>query len=226
MSNLKYFKTENGRVIFVGKKLECFIPLRYEIHGGLTIEDTVSTIGFFDMVINGTIESGLRLAAIVEIIPTETEKINIDGQPFLKLTLYEGDIFLKHTSCVQSKRLSYILFYEMTNSGHYPKFIKYNDLATLYDYISATTGLKVDTNHAITEMVSAQLARDSADISKLYRHTPMTKDPKLAGLRSIAQVASSATGKISGAYMKQGVQSVIAGEASTQNSEIEDLLRS
>lgn len=226
MSNAKYFTQQKSKTIFSGKKLEIFIPMRYEIHDCLVIEDTIKTIGFFDMVINDTVKSGFMLAAMVEIVPSETEQVTKGNQTFLKLTLYNGDIFLSHMTYVKNSRLAYVLFYEMAHSGHYPDFIQYADTATIYDYISKITGMAFNANHAILEMIASQLARDKDDIATLYRLTPMTKKPNIMGLHSIAQVAMSATGKLGGAYMKQGIQSVIAGEVSNQNSEVEDLLRS
>lgn len=226
MSNSKYFTTVKNKKIFNGKKLEIFIPLRYEMHDGLIVEDTVKTIGFFDMTINGSIKSGFKLAALVEICPSEIEQVTKGSTSYLKLTLYKGDVFLNDLNYVRSSSLAYTLFYEMSYSGNYPEFIKYQDTVTIYDYIADTTGMTFNANHAIFEMMMSQQARDKDDISQLYRLTAMTKAAKLMGLHSIAQLATSVTGKINGSYMRQGLASSLAGEASTKNSDVEDLLRS
>jgi hypothetical protein len=226
MGNSKFFTKVKNTMVFNGKKLEIFIPTRYEMHDCLIIEDSIKTIGFFDMVINGSIKSGFKLAAIVEIEPSEIEQVTKGTQTFLKLTLYQGDTFLASTTYVENSKLTYVLFYEMTYSGNYPDFTKPEDLVTIYDYITTTTGMVFHTNHAILEMIASQLTRDSSDIATLFRHTDMNRKPKVMGLHSIAQIATSTTGKINGAWMKQGMHSVLAGDASQENSDIEDLLRS
>ncbi len=220
-----YFTKRGKSVIFTGTTLEIFIPMRYEIHGFLEVGATMKTIGFFDMVINGSIKTGYMLAAIIEIAHSKIETITVGGEQFYKLTLNKGDAFLMDTSYVQIGRVGYALFYEMTNSGHYQEFMSYERCATIYDYIARISGTTFNTNHAVFEMVHAQLFRDSKDIGKLFRNTPMTKEPARLGLRAIAQVATSVTGKISGSYAKQGVESAIAN-GGDGNSDIEDLLRS
>lgn len=224
--NSQYFKKDKGKMIFTGKTLEILIPLRYEMHDCLIIENTVKTLGFFDMTINGSIKSGFKLAAMVEITPSETEQVTKGTDTFFKLTLYKGDVFLNDIHYVKNTKLAYVLFYEMTYSGNYPSFLNHEDSVTIYDYVSSVTGMSFNANHAILEMMASQLARSSDDISKLYRLTDMSKKPKVLGLHSIAQLASSVTSKLNGAYMRQGLESSLANESAQTNSDIEDLLRS
>ena len=225
-SKLTYFKQQGKRLIFMGKLLEAYIPLRYEMHNGLSISETVKTIGYFDMDIDG-IPSGLQVGAIVELAPSDIANVTRDGESFLKLTFNKGDTFLVNTNYVRSSKIAYVLFYELTYGGHYPRFITHESLATIYDYILNDTDLKVTANHALFEMMASQLMRDSDNVSKLWRLTPGTKKPKILGLHNVVQISSSVTGKLTGAYMKQGFESALAKTAdSTQLSEIENLLRS
>jgi hypothetical protein len=224
--NSRFFTKQKDRVIFIGKTLEIYIPERFAMHNCLIVENTVKTLGLFDMVINGSIKSGYKLAAMVEICPSEIDQVTRHGAAFYKLTLYKGDVFLTSQQYVRTTKLSYVLFYEMGYSGHYPEFVSYDDHATIYDYIGEVTGLNTRTNHAIIEMIASQLARDKDDITKLYRLTDMRSAPKIMGLHSIAQIATSATSKLNGAYMRSGMESTLANEASSTNSDVEDLLRS
>lgn len=224
--NSKYFKRDKKKTIFMGSKLEIFLPMRYERAGCLSVEgDVVSTLGFFDMVIDGKIKSGNRLAAMVDIYPSEIDTVTKGTQQFQKLTLYKGDVFLGDNNYVKNKGFAYVLFNDMANLGRYFDFIETDDLMTIYDYISDTTGMQFNANHAIFEILNAQLTRDADDISVLYRHTEMRKDPTILGLHNIAQVATSTTAKIAGSYMRGGFESVMANESDNTPSEVENRLR-
>ncbi len=219
-----YFKKQKDSLIFIGDKLEIFVPKRYEIHGYLTVASTIKTIGFFDMTINGSIETGYKLAAMIEINPDTVENVTRDGDAFLKLTLNKGDVFIQELKYVEDPKIVYVLFYEMVHSGHYPNFIKYEDCASIFDYIIRTTGGNFDSSHTIWELVFMQVARSKTQISKLHRLTNMKDDPQFIGLHSIANVATSTSSKITGAYARPGLESSIAN-ASEQNSAVEDALR-
>ena len=205
--------------------MEIFIPERYGVHDFLQVDDSIITIGFFDMLINGKIKTGYRIAALVEIIPSETETVLIENRSFIKATLNKGDIFLKDTKYVQLPKIGYVLFYEMANSGNYPLYMTYEESSTVYDYIAKICGATFHTNHAIFEMVSSHLFRSSKDIRIPYRNTTMSSEPKKLGLHAIALLAESATGKIIGAYSRQGVEAALANGAPETNSQIEDILR-
>lgn len=227
MSNLNYFKTQGKKLIFTGNKLEAYVPLRFEIHNCLFVGETVKTIGFFDMVINSTIPSGLRVSALVEMAPTSVETTTIDGDSFLKLTFQPGDVFLVTTDYVRSKRLSYVLFYEMTYGGHYPKFVDNTLSGMIYNYVNRDTGLKVDLNQAMYELMDAHLSRSKDDVNILWRLTDMTQPPNRVGLHRQAQLTTSVTSKLSGSYLKQGLESALSMDPKNlQRSDSEDLLRS
>jgi hypothetical protein len=219
-----FFMKKGNSLIFTGDKLEIFIPERYETHGYLNISTTVRTIGFFDMIINDTIETGYKLAALIEIVPSSSEATTVDGDPVIKLTLHKGDVFIRELKFIKDPKISYILFYEMTFTGRYPKFIQYEDCATIYDYIGHTTSGASSISHTIFEIVAMQVTRDSKNVAKLFRHTSMKGDPLFIGLHSIANVATSTSSRITGAYARAGLEASIAN-ASERNSEIEDALR-
>lgn len=222
----KFFVKKGKSLIFDGDTLEVFIPDRYNIHGYLHVEDTIKTIGFFDMIINGKYKTGYKLGASIEIIPSSIDMVTKGTRQFVKANLKKGDVFIKDLTYIENTTIAYVLFYEMAYSGNYPDFMSYKDTCNIYDYIANATGVKFAACHTIFELISAQLFRANGDISTMYRNTDMTKKPTVMGLHSIAQVATSVTGKINGAYTRQGLESSIANEADPSNSDIEDLLRS
>lgn len=223
---MNYFKVQGTTLVFTGKQLEVFVPKRYEMHNALTVTDTVKTVGFFDMVINGTIETGMQWAAMITMKPSTMETVQLGKESFLKLTFVQGDTFLTDTRYVRSTRIAYVLFYEMGYGGHIPKFVMNGKTGTIYDYISHVTGLYFNANHAILEMIESQLERDVNDISKLWRLTNRSKKPTRLGLQAVAQLTQSTTGKLSGSYIKQGLESALAhSQDATIISDIEETLR-
>lgn len=225
MDYKKYFVKKGDSIVFIGDKLEIFVPDRYGgSHGFLEITNSVKTLGIFDMVVNDSIDIGYLLGAKIEIVPSEISTVSIDGQKFHKLLLNKNDIFIKGEKIISSEQVLYMVFYEMVFSGHYPNFIKYNDVATLFDNVLRATGGSFNTDHMIFEMIGAVLNRNAADITEEYRLTDMKKEPKVLPLRAIGYVSKSTTGKILGNYMNEGVDSVLVNTADT-TSEIENLLR-
>ena len=220
----QYFKKKGKSIIFIGDTLEIFVPDRYTTHGYLDITNSVKTIGIFDMQINGKIDTGYLLAGVIEILPSEISTTNIDGQKFHKLLLNKNDVFIKDDKIVGDEKIQYVVFYEMIFGGHYPQFMKYKDVATLFDNVLKATGGSFNTDHMILEMIAATLFRSKKDPTVEYRLTDMKDDPYILPLRSIGYVAKSTTGKILGNYMNEGVDSVLVNTSNTP-SEIEDLLR-
>lgn len=220
----KYFKKDKNKTIFIGDKLEAFVPDRYTNHGMLDIKDTVRTLGVFDITINDKLEHGLLIGAIVDMAPSNIERMRFGQDIYHKLTFTNGDVFIMDDTIVQRNMISYTVFYEAILGGHYPRFLTYDKLMFLFDMIAQANGDRFTTGHAIYEMLIATLARDQEDPEKPYRNTKMEKNPLMIPLRSIARVASSTSAKVLGSYMNDGIDAALA-TTPTSNSELEDILR-
>jgi hypothetical protein len=220
-----YFETKGKSVIFKGDLLEIFVPIRYSQHKYLDIINTVSTIGVFDMTINKTIETGYLLGAVIEIIPSDITTVTIGKDKFVKLILNKNDVFIKDTNVIKDQKISYVLFYEIFLSGHYPKFLTYNDCISLFDMVSKANGDTFSSDHMIFEMIISILFRDKNNLPTLYRYTDMNDGYVTIPLRTIAHVAQSTTGKIMGSYMNEGLDAAIVNAGDAVPNEIEDLLR-
>lgn len=220
----KYFKKDGTKTIFIGEKLEAFIPDRYANHGMLDIKDTVHTLGVFDITINNTIEQGMLLGAIIDMAPSSIERVRFGQDIYHKLIFTNGDVFVLDDTVVQQNIVSYVIFYEMILGGHYPRFMTYDKLMFLFDKVAEANGDKFRVGHAIYELLIATLARDKDNPEKPYRNTPMESKPMMVPLRAIARVASSTTAKILGSYMNDGIDAALATTPAS-NSELEDMLR-
>jgi hypothetical protein len=219
----KYFKRQGTQVLFIGKKLEILIPKRYAKDGYLVESDIVSTIGVFDMIIDG--EKYIYNAPIfLSIKPSSSETVVEGGNEYLKLYLTTNDIFIVDTEVVKNATIPYILFIEFINLAHYPLFSTYEILPSLFDNMGELSGLNFNTDRSILELFSTYLARDIAKTNTLYKDTNMEQPPRMVAMRDIAHSAITTTSKIAGSFMAPGINSALS-EESTITSDVEQHLR-
>ena len=222
--NMKFFKLQDKKYIFTGDKLEILINRKYENSGFLWLGRTVKTIGVFDMTINGSIESGLFIPTVVEIVPDDIVEISDDGQSYLKLTLEKGSVFLTDNTYVEYGGIAEILFGLFVMHGNYPKFITYKDTGFIWGMIGSIVGVHYATSQSIFEMIAAYSARDYSNNSIQYRHTTMKKPPRFVGFSTDTTLAESFTGRLNGAYAKEGLNACLAN-ANDRLSPGEEMLR-
>ena len=220
----QYFKTVKGRVLFIGDTLEIFIPTRYEMHGCLEIGDTVTTLGIFDLVINGKIKYGFELPAKLSIEHSHIEMVMRNGTRFVKLTLRTNDVFMSSTNVVKDESLAYVVFYELVYGGKHPEYMGYEGMATIFNTVMDVTGIRFPTDKATIELFPSALYRDAEDLNTPYRLSKGSGAPTVLPLSLVSHAASSTTARIVGSYHDDGVDASLVNAATTQ-SEIEDLLR-
>ena len=219
-----------GRLVFTGDRLVCYIPERYQnLQVFSIIDDFVESLGIFEMVVmkdDGTIlaEGGLFLTALLRLSPSRVGKANRNGKSSFELTFEKNDIFLISTTFIMNNSLAYTLFAEFLSLGHMPEFVSYDESATFFQRLSSGTGLKFQTNHTIYELLLAYLARKADDLNTQYRHDPKGKLTFIS-LQSVSHGTDSTTAKIAGSYFQDGLLSAIVTEKGSENlSELEQLL--
>jgi hypothetical protein len=223
----KYFKhdTKNKMTLFIGDKLEVFIPTRYDRYEGcLVVENTVATLAIFNMTINGKIKKLFYLPAVISMDYSDNELVLIDDKEYMKLTLRKGDRFMISSEVICNKSLGFILFYEFIQLGNYPDGITYDNIGSMLEPLTELTGLSFGADNAVVEALFSQLSRDGNDLGQLYRLTNMKKKEHIVPMRDIAHAARSTTGKLVGNYLDSTMDSAIVNP-STSSSEIENILR-
>ena len=120
----KYFKQVKNTKVFIGDKLEIYIPAFYAERDLLYISNQVSTLGILKMVINSRIESTLILPAKISIQPSTIENRVEDDYPYTVLTLNTGDIFISETDVVKDSNMVYVIFTTFLALGKIPPFIR------------------------------------------------------------------------------------------------------
>ena len=223
----RYFQedTKEDCVRFIGEKLECFIPLRYQMDNFLKIGETIQALGVFALTINDTIEGGLQLPAVITMEPQETYEVTKDDERYLVCVFQKFDKVMNTLSVMQIEKIGYFLWREFLSLGHMPRYITYQNVATLMDDLKEVTGRGTGSNHAIMEIIYAHLFRDAKDLNVKYRHTDMHQPPAHVTLRDVSYGPSSTLARIAGSYTDTGINSALLNQAD-QNHELEDLFRS
>jgi hypothetical protein len=221
---MKFFSKKGNSYIFTGDLLEIFINKKYEAEGYLWIGSKVKTIGVFEMLVNGSIELGLMLPSIIEICPDEVGTINRNGTEVVHLTLHKGSVFSTDSKFVEYGGIAEILFSEFVMRGKYPSFLKYDEIGFIWGSIGNITGVNYSSTQSIFEMMAAYMSRSKKDLSVPYRLTDRSQPPVYIGYFNVANLSESFSGRLNGAYARDGLNACLANASSTI-SPMEEALR-
>lgn len=216
--------TKKGNQMIVSKgPITILIPRSYEKYKRLTVTDEVDTLAMFEITIDGETK-GFFVSASVVMKPSVVEYVTDGGQEYVKCTFTEGDIFFKSTQVVKNSNIAYIVFSEYIEKGQIPRFMKYDDLAFLFDTVKKLTGCSIPAEHATFEMIYAHLSRNRNNLKVPYRLTAMNEDPLFLKLKDVPHASTSTTAKLVGSYLNDSIATSMVNAADDQ-SDIEDLLR-
>lgn len=221
---MKLKKVKNSYV-YEGKELKVQIPHRYIRHGYLYSEGaSVFAMAVFDYVDEGK-PGGMLLPGKIEMRPSSVETITEGSDKFDLLTFHKGDVFMVKDEVVKDDGVVYALVYEFIDSGKYPKFLTYEKLADFFKPMEEVSGVNLGVGRELFETLLAYLSRDDNDVSKEYRHTPMTKPPRVLPMRAGIHVGRSVTSKLIGSHFEDAMTSALVNENKVP-SYIENKLRS
>lgn len=224
-SILKKFsqKDPESPVIFTGDRCVVTILQKFENYGCLSVTDTVTSLGVFDVEVDG-IQTGCFLVARVVMCPSEVSTVTLDGVPYVQLVFNKGDVFFKTTKFIQEDKLPFYVWLEFVKYGHILKAMSYSDQATIFDRIRMTSGMSFPVDHVVYETIFAHLSRDVNDFTVPYRNTKMDKEFQRVQLNDVAHASRSTSARIIGAYFKDGVNAAL-DNPSEAASPVEDILR-
>ena len=217
-------KQKDGRVIVTGSEdIVCMIPRSYEKYKRLNVTDVVDTLAVFEITI-GNESCGFFLPASILMKPSIIQYVTANGKDYLKVTFTKGDTFIVNTNVVKNSNIAYIIFTEYVEKGQIPDYMKYDNLAFLFDIVKRITGCSIPAEHATFEMIYAYLSRASNNIKKPYRLTNMTDKPIYLKLKDVPHASTSTTAKLIGSYLNDSIASSMVN-AAEDTSDIEELLR-
>ena len=204
----KYFQKQDKKLVFIGKSLEVNIPKYYSQFGYYTRTTIVKVLGILQLIINNKYEAILSITTMIETIPNEIT----ESDEYITLKYTNGDIFLNKDYIINNPSELYYLFMRFITHGKLPQFLKYKDLAKIFDHCKEINGTDLGVGNELKELVFAYLCRDSKDPTKQYRLTPMKNKYKLVGILNIFYSPQSTTSKLLGNYLDNGITSAVLTE--------------
>ncbi len=216
-------KDKDGPVIFEGDLCEVSILKKFEQYGCLFVQESVKTLGVFDMVVDGA-QSGMFLVSHIEMFPSDVVNDNSNDRPMVKLIFKKGDTFMKTTNVVVDSKLAFIVWMEYIKFANTLKAISYEQQAFIFDKMCKTSGIGFPVDHATYEAIFAHLTRDPYDFSIAHRNGKMDGDFRRIPLNEVAHAATSTTSRIVGSYFNEGVNASLVN-ANDDVSPIENILR-
>lgn len=214
---------DKNRLVCMVDNITVYISRNFEKYKMLTIGDDVSALAIFEIVV-GNESRGFFLPAAVKMKPSVVSFETVDGTDFVKCEFHKGDTFIDDTTVVQNANIAYIVFEEFIDGARIPKFMRYDNLAFIFDIIKRITGSSIPAEHAAFEMIYAYLSRNPKNVREMWRLTNMNGSPKYFKLKDVPHVAVSTTSKLISAYLNDSIASSMVN-ASEDNSDIEELLR-
>lgn len=223
----KYFQKneKDFSITFIGKSLELRIPLSFKKYGALTIGDTVTTPGVFDMIFDDKYRAGLNILASITIEPTDMSEMVYDGVEYLVLKLTTGDKFMTSYRVIRDAHIVYILWTDFITDGKIAYWLSYDDLLKLFSHVKELTGSGIGVSRSVYEGIISHVARDKNNLALQYRLTDMKKPMRLIALSSVSHAPTGAIARINGAYFRdEGMRSALRYQID-QPQPFEDLLR-
>lgn len=219
----RVLKKEKNGLICANDDITIYISRHFEKYKMLSVGDDVSALAIFEITI-GKESRGFFLPAIVRMKPSNVRFENVNGDEFLCCEFKKGDTFIADTDVVQNPNIAYVVFEEFIDGGRIPKFMRYDDLAFMFDVVKRITSSTIPAEHAAFEMIYAYLSRNPKNFREMWRLTQMAGNPQYFKLKDVPHVAVSTSSKLISAYLRDSIASSMVN-ASEDSSDIEELLR-
>lgn len=219
---------DDGRLITL-KTLKIYIPCRFAERNLAVIGLETRIVGIYAIVDEENNYGVSLVNAMMEITPTSTIKITINGNEYYEFTFDKGSVILPSVDLVKIDTLVYNIYDEIIAKGHVPWYLEYNDLGRIFDTAMKHAGARVGDNHEVIELLISMISRDKVNRHKYYRQVIesledlKTNPPAFIPLRSVIYNATNTTNKLAGSYLQEGMVSALV-TPSTRQEHIEQLL--
>lgn len=213
-------------------KVDCKIqvPERF-LERGLG-EASVNTFsyGCFPIILETGEYGLLNICALVELNPTKTIPIEIDGVAYKEFYFDANTVVIKTTTLVQREIIMFNVFDEFIFKGNIPWYMEYEDIGKLFDTAKQFAGSTVGNNPEVIEFIASMIGRPKNDRSKYlrtvmnnYSDANINKVDYIA-LTSVFYAVNSTVNKLAGSYFNDGVVSALVNQAK-DSQKIESILR-
>lgn len=219
---------EDGSII---TNLPCkiHIPERFTAKSLAVLGSEVFVFGFFPLIMNDEFYGVNKTIAMMRILPSSTQRVVIDSDPYYEFSFDAGDKIFYSTHLVVNDTLTYYMYDEFIAKGNIPWYMDYYDMANMFDTAQEHAGTYLG-GRSIIELIISTIARDPNDMTRLYRHILQSHadvrnhPPVTVPFRSVIWNTSDTTSKLNGAYFSDAVNSALVNPSETVEV-IEELLR-
>lgn len=147
-------------------------------------------------------------------IPDDISTIEINGEPYYRLTFEAGSTVFEQTTVLKDSDLVSDVYTEFVNKGSVPFFMDYDDVLRLFDTDKEYGGVSLSTTYEAIEIPLSIIARNPNDLTQYYREILNEVDPKVVkpvyvAANSVTYSASSTVTKLTGSYFTEGLVSAI-----------------
>jgi hypothetical protein len=219
---------EDGGVV-TRKACTIQVPERYLERHLASVGSEVYILGIFGLIMEAQYYGVMLVDAMVRILPSATETVDIDGISYLEFSFDAGDQLLYSTDLVLTDTLTYYIYDEHVAKGRIPWYLDYFDLAYLFESAKRHAGINLG-NRSIIELILSTIARNPQQMMQLYRHILKdatfikTTPPAVVPFKSVIWNAADTTSKLIGGYFGDSVTSALVNP-SEKVERIEALLR-
>ena len=223
---MKYlkFNAKTKTMSVASNTIDVYVPEMYAERSLYHNDEYVTVLGLLKIVVNKKINVTLMMTTMLTMIPSFITKETVDDYPYIVLHFNRGDLFIRNTELIRDSSVMFNIFNTFINLGRIPPFINYSQIQHIFDNDKLLVGLNFGINHSTYEVVFAHMYRDTKDPFKFYRYTQMKTPPKIVSMNQISHGPISASSRMIGGYMNDGVVSALVHD-NEDPSVIENLLR-
>jgi hypothetical protein len=198
-------------------KIQC--PQRFAGHNLAKIDVETRVAGIFATIIDDTYYAVSLVNAMIQLTPTETSRLTIDGVGYFEFFFSKGSTIIPNLNLVKQDTLVYNIFDEFLATGHVPWYLNYFDLGKILGTSKKYAGTNLGENQEVVELIVSMISRDRKDRTKYYRASIQSlsdiekNPPVFVPLQSVQYGATNTTNKIAGAYFSDGLTSALIDPA-------------
>ena len=148
----RVLKKEKNSLICNVDNMVVYISRHFEKYMMLNVSDNVSALAIFEITV-GKESTGFFLPAVVTMSPSSVKFENVNGDEFVRCEFNKGDIFIDDVNVVQNPNIAYVVFEEFIDGGRVAKFMRYDNLAFVFDIVKKITSTSIPAEQAAFEMI-------------------------------------------------------------------------
>lgn len=213
-------------------KVPCkiLVPARFFERGLGTLEPEVYVAAIYAIVMDDGYYAVSIAPAMKRLSPVDITHMTIDEMEYTVLHFPKGATVCPQLNLVVRDEMVYYVYNELTSKGNFPWFMDEDDLAMPYENAEEFCGVRVGSNPAIMQMVTASCTRVDGDKAVQFRHAVKTPQDEqklkytIIALRSIIWGPTNTFARAIGPYFKEGLTTALVNP-SDRVEPIEEMLR-